>query len=236
MLKNSQNSKKAVILLSGGLDSSTALAIAKSEGYQCYALTIDYKQRNHAELESARTVAATFGVIEHRIVKLDIGNWGGSAMTDHSLAIPQQASTDIPITYVPARNSIFLTTALAWAEVLNAFDIFIGANIVDYSNYPDCRPEFLRAFETMANLATRAGVEGASFHVHAPLIELSKSDIIRKGMALGVNYAVTLSCYDPDQTGNACGICDSCRFRAKGFHEAGVADVTRYGREKIDTV
>lgn len=210
---------KAVILLSGGADSATTLAIAKSQGFECYALSIDYNQRNRYELIMAAKVAKQIGAKEHRIVKLEIGSWGGSALTNHSLEVPDKFSNEIPITYVPARNTIFLSTALAWAEVLNASDIFYGANIIDYSNYPDCRPEYMRAFEKVANLATRAGVEGGSFKIHAPLINMTKAEIIREGTRLGVDFSLTLSCYDPSPDGIACGNCDPCRFRAKAFQE-----------------
>lgn len=220
--------KKAVILFSGGLDSTTTLAIAKSQNFDCYALTINYQQRNHPEIIAAKIIAKKFGVNEHRIVNLEIGNWGGSALTDQTLAIPHDHANNIPITYVPARNTIFLSTALAWTEVLGAQDIFIGANVVDYANYPDCRPEFLQAFENLANVATRAGAEGQTFRVHAPLLHLSKSEIIRCGLELGIDYSLTLSCYDPDPAGGACGQCDACRFRKKGFNDAGITDVTRY--------
>jgi 7-cyano-7-deazaguanine synthase len=222
-----KTAKKAVILLSGGVDSSTALAIAKEQEYACYALSIDYKQRNSAELKAAQAVASALGVVEHRIVKMELGNWGGSALTDHSLQIPQQFSQEIPITYVPARNTIFLSTALAWAEVLGAFDIFIGANVVDYSNYPDCRPEFLNAFEKLANLATKVGTENGPFKIHAPLLQLSKAEIIRKGLQLGLDYSITLSCYDPSKDGDVCHVCDACRHRTKGFLEVGVEDARK---------
>lgn len=220
--------RKAVVLVSGGLDSATVLALARASGACCHALTFDYGQRHRVELEAARRVAQKLGVAEHRTVKLDIGWMGGSALTDARIAVPQQASPGIPVTYVPARNTIFLSVALGWAEVLGARDIYIGANAVDYSGYPDCRPEFIRAFEGLANLATRDGVEGKGFHVHAPLMHMRKHEIIREGSRLGVDYALTLSCYDPDAAGFACGRCDACRLRAQGFAEAGIADPTRY--------
>jgi 7-cyano-7-deazaguanine synthase len=220
--------RKAVVLVSGGLDSATVLALARASGVCCHALTFDYGQRHRVELEAARRVAQKLGVAEHRTVKLDIGWMGGSALTDARIAVPQQASPGIPVTYVPARNTIFLSIALGWAEVLGARDIYIGANAVDYSGYPDCRPEFIRAFEGLANLATRDGVEGKGFHVHAPLMYMRKHEIIREGSRLGVDYSLTLSCYDPDAAGLACGHCDACRLRAQGFAEAGIADPTHY--------
>ncbi|MBI3570975.1 MAG: 7-cyano-7-deazaguanine synthase QueC [Gammaproteobacteria bacterium] len=219
---------KAVVLVSGGLDSATVLALALAAGARCYALTFDYGQRHRVELEAARRVARQLGAAEHRVVKLDIGWMGGSALTDNRIAVPHESSPGIPVTYVPARNTVFLSIALGWAEVLGTPDIYIGANAVDYSGYPDCRPEFIRAFESLANLATRAGVEGRGFHVHAPLMNMHKHEIIREGSRLGVDYALTLSCYDPDASGLACGRCDACRLRAQGFAEAGVADPTRY--------
>lgn len=220
--------KKAVVLLSGGLDSATCLALAKAEGYQPVALSFDYGQRHHAELAAARRVAAAFGVADHRILRLDLGAIGGSALTDASIAVPTESSTGIPVTYVPARNTVFLSFALGLAEVMAADDIFIGVNAVDYSGYPDCRPEFIQAFERMANLATKAGVEGHRMHIHTPLIALSKAEIIRSGLRLGVDYALTVSCYQADAEGRACGRCDSCRLRRQGFADAGVADPTRY--------
>jgi 7-cyano-7-deazaguanine synthase len=219
---------KAVVLLSGGLDSATTLAIARSEGFECHALSLEYGQRHHAELDAARSVTQSLGAKEHRVVTLDLAQFGGSALTDETLSVPTSPGEGIPITYVPARNTIMLSIALAWAEVLSARDIFLGVNAVDYSGYPDCRPEYLAAFEKMANLATKAGVEGKSLHIHAPLIYLSKADIIRKGMALGVDYGMTISCYQADKDGKACGQCDSCRLRRKGFEEAGIPDPTRY--------
>lgn len=221
--------KKAVILYSGGLDSTTCLAIAKSERYEPYAMSFAYGQRHRHELEVARANAAALGAKEHLVVEFDLRKVGGSALTS-DIAVPKEGpGSDIPVTYVPARNSIFLSFALGWAEVLGAFDIFIGVNALDYSGYPDCRPEYIAAFETMANLATKAGVEGAGrFRVHAPLIDLTKGEIIRKGLALGVDYGHTHSCYDPTPEGIACGLCDSCRLRLKGFAEAGIPDPVKY--------
>ena len=219
---------KAIILLSGGLDSATTLAMARAEGFDCYALSFDYGQRHRCELEASKRVAAQLGVMEHKTVCLNLNEIGGSALTDPAIAVPTVESEGIPVTYVPARNTIFLAIALGWAEVLQVQDIFIGVNAVDYSGYPDCRPEFIRAFEAMANLATRAGVEGRPFHLHTPLIDLSKAEIIRAGTRLGVDYGQTISCYSPDSQGRACGQCDSCRLRRKGFAEAGVADPTSY--------
>ncbi len=222
------SSRPAVILLSGGLDSATTLAIARAEGYAPYALSFRYGQRHAVELDAATLVAAAVGVAEHRIVEIDLRAFGGSALTA-DIAVPTRPGTGIPITYVPARNTIFLSFALAWCEVLGASDIFIGVNAVDYSGYPDCRPEFIRAFEALANLATRAGVEGGvRFTVHAPLIALSKADIIRRGLALGVDYGLTRSCYAPDAAGRACGACDSCRIRLNGFAEVKIADPASY--------
>lgn len=220
--------RRAVVLLSGGLDSATTLAVACSQGYLCHALSFDYGQRHVAELNAASRLAAELGAAEHRIVRIDLGQLGGSALTDASIAVPESPSTGIPVTYVPARNTVMLSYALAWAEVLDASDIFIGVNAVDYSGYPDCRPEFIEAFEKLANLATKAGVEQGNFHVHAPLIRLSKADIIRLGMSLGVDYGMTVSCYQASAEGLACGRCDSCRLRRDGFLAAGVADPTRY--------
>ena len=216
--------RKAVILLSGGLDSATVLALARAQGFACYALSFDYGQRHRFELQAAERVARALGATVHRIAKLDIGWMGGSALTDPALKVPHAASAGIPITYVPARNTIFLSVALGWAEVLAARDIFIGANAVDYSGYPDCRPAFIAAFAQLANVATRAGTEGNGFSIHAPLIDLSKAEIIRQGTALGVDYALTFSCYDPSPAGRICGVCDSCRLRARGFYEAGRDD------------
>lgn len=224
--------KKAVILLSGGLDSATCLAIARAEGFEPVALSFDYGQRHNAELVAARRVADAFGVQDHRVLRLDLGTIGGSALTDTSIAVPTQdhdgETAGIPVTYVPARNTVFLSFALGLAEVTQADDIFIGVNAVDYSGYPDCRPEFISAFETVANLATKAGVEGHRMQIHTPLISLSKADIIRRGLALGVDYALTVSCYQADANGRACGVCDSCRLRRKGFNDAGVSDPTPY--------
>ena len=221
--------KLAVVLLSGGLDSATCLAIARSQGFAGYCLSFDYGQRHHAELKAAERVAKALGAAEHRVLSVDLAQFGGSALTDTSIAVPTEGKQPgIPVTYVPARNTIMLSLALAWAEVLGSRDIFVGVNAVDYSGYPDCRPDYIAAFETMANLATRAGVEGARLTIHAPLIELSKADIIRKGVELGVNYASTVSCYRADAEGHACGVCDSCRLRAEGFATAGFTDPTRY--------
>lgn len=219
------------MLVSGGLDSATTLAIAREQGFACYCLSFDYGQRHRIELESAQLVAESLGAVQHETVALDIGWMGGSALTDSSIAMPEVEEPGIPITYVPARNTIFLSVALGWAEVLTARDIFIGANAVDYSGYPDCRPAFIEAFQQLANLATKAGVEGDRFTVHAPLIDLTKAEIIRRGEALGINYGLTVSCYNPGPRGEACGRCDSCRLRAQGFRDAGVADPTKY-REK----
>ena len=218
----------AVVLVSGGLDSATTLAIARAGGFRCFALSVDYGQRHRAELDAARRVTASLGAETHRVVTLDLAAFGGSALTDRSIPVPQSATTGIPVTYVPARNTLLLALALAWAEVLGARDIFIGVNAVDYSGYPDCRPEFLSAFERLANLATRAGVEGVAFRIRAPLIEMSKADIIRRGVALGVDYGRTVSCYQADDQGRACGKCDSCRLRREGFVAAGMPDPTRY--------
>ena len=221
--------KKAVILYSGGLDSTTCLAIAKDQGYAPYALSFSYGQRHQQELEVAKSNARPMGAVDHLLVEFDLRKMGGSALTS-DIAVPKDGVGDeIPVTYVPARNTIFLSFALGWAETLGAFDIFIGVNALDYSGYPDCRPEFIAAFETMANLATKAGVEGhGKVKIHTPLISLTKADIIRKGLSLGVDYGLTHSCYDPSEDGAACGLCDSCRLRLKGFAEAGVADPVRY--------
>ena len=219
----------AVVLLSGGLDSATVLAMAREAGYDCYCLSIDYGQRHRTELAAAARVARALGAREHRVTTLDLAAFGGSALTDTRIAVPISGiGTGIPVTYVPARNTIMLSLALAWAEVLGAREIFFGANAVDYSGYPDCRPAYMRAFETMANLATKAAVEGAKLTLHTPIIDLKKADIIRRGSALGVDYALTVSCYQADQDGRACGVCDSCRLRKAGFASAGIADPTRY--------
>lgn len=221
--------KNAVVLLSGGLDSATCLAIALDEGYQCYTLSFNYGQRTQAELQAANELSQKMGAIEHRIIPLGLGGIGGSALTDNSIPIPEEGVGEgIPVTYVPARNTLFLSFALGLAEVVNADDIFIGVNAVDYSGYPDCRPEFIAAFEKMANLATKAGVEGHKMKIHTPLIQLSKAEIIKLGVGLGVDYAISVSCYQASENGEACGRCDSCRLRKKGFEEAGVADPTRY--------
>jgi 7-cyano-7-deazaguanine synthase len=225
--------EKAVVLLSGGLDSTTTLAIARERGFACYALSMDYGQRHLAELNAARQVAELYGVVEHKILHLGLDLIGGSALTDSSIAVPEQIEPGIPVTYVPARNTLFLSIALGWAEVLGAHDIYIGVNAVDYSGYPDCRPEFISAFETLANLATKAGVEGERFKIHTPLIDLTKAEIIQQGLDLGVDYGQTVSCYKADEEGKACGICDSCRFRKQGFIEAGVADPTQYKKSEI---
>lgn len=221
--------RPAVVLLSGGLDSATVLALARRDGFSCRALSFDYGQRHRAELDAAARVAAAGGAAEHRVITLDPAALAGSALTDSAIAVPEQGlGTGIPVTYVPARNTIMLAFALGYAEVLGASDLFIGVNAVDYSGYPDCRPEFIAAFAALANLATKAGVEGAIWRVHAPLIDLSKQEIIRLGAGLGVDYSLTLSCYQPDTAGRACAVCDSCRFRRDGFRAAGVPDPTRY--------
>lgn len=220
--------KNAVVLLSGGLDSATVLAMARVQGFVCFALSVDYGQRHHSELAAAKRVAQMLGAHEHRVVQIDLTGFGGSALTDNNIAVPQHATEGIPLTYVPARNTIMLSIALAWAEVLQAQDIFIGVNAVDYSGYPDCRPAYIDAFERMANLATKAAVEGHPLTVHAPLLNLSKAEIILRGHALGVDYAQTVSCYQADEFGRACGVCDSCRLRRDGFTVAGVKDSTVY--------
>jgi 7-cyano-7-deazaguanine synthase len=220
--------KNAVILLSGGLDSATVLALAKQEGYACHALSVDYGQRHRSELAAAQRVAQALGAVDARVVRIDLTGFGGSALTDQRISVPEQESTGIPPTYVPARNTIMLSLALAWAEVLAAQDIFIGVNAVDYSGYPDCRPEYIAAFERMANLATKAAVEGRHLALHAPLLHLSKADIIRQGAALGVDYNLTVSCYQADADGRACGVCDACRLRRAGFEAANIPDPTRY--------
>ena len=220
----------AVVLLSGGLDSATALAIAREQGFSCYALSVDYGQRHAAELEAARRVARAGGAREHRVMCVDLAGIGGSALTDASIAVPETPTTGIPVTYVPARNTIMLALALAWAEVLGAQHVFIGVNVLDSSGYPDCRPEFIAAFGALAALATRAGVEGSPCRVHTPLISWSKAEIIRAGTRLGVDYAQTVSCYQADAAGRGCGRCDACRLRRAGFAAAGIADPTRYQR------
>ncbi|MDB9752004.1 7-cyano-7-deazaguanine synthase QueC [Gammaproteobacteria bacterium] len=219
---------KAIVLVSGGLDSTTTLAIAKKLGFECYALSFDYGQRHISELLAASRIAKSFDVKDHKVINIDLRQIGGSALTDESIDIPESPSKGIPITYVPARNTLFLSYALAWAEVLNANDIFIGVNAIDYSGYPDCRPKYINAYENLATLATKAGVEGTKFKIHAPLIDLSKADIIKKGIALNVDYAQTVSCYQADKQGYACGVCDSCRFRKEGFEDAKINDPTRY--------
>lgn len=221
--------RRAVVLLSGGLDSATVLALARAQGYECHCLSLDYGQRHRAELDAAARVAQALGAASHRTVVLDLRAFGGSALTDAAIDVPVAGvAPGIPVTYVPARNTIMLSLSLAWAEVLGAQDIHCGVNAVDYSGYPDCRPAYIAAFEAMANLATKAAVEGARLTIHAPLIALSKADIIREGARLGVDYALTVSCYQADDGGRACGVCDSCRLRREGFAEAGVADPTRY--------
>ena len=216
------------MLLSGGLDSATALAIARDAGYDCYALSLSYGQRHAAELAAAERVAASIGVTRHLVLPMSLDLIGGSALTDNSIRVPEKESAGIPVTYVPARNTVFLALALGWAEVLESDDLFIGVNALDYSGYPDCRPEFIEAFEQMANLATKRAVEGERVRVHAPLIQMTKAEIIRRGTALGVDYALTVSCYQADEEGRACGVCDSCRLRRRGFEEAGIGDPTRY--------
>ena len=230
MTKSDTKRNKAVVLVSGGLDSATVLAMARAQEYDCFALSFDYGQRHRTELEAASRVATALGAAEHKTITLDLAGIGGSALTDAAIAVPEQAGEGIPVTYVPARNTVFLALALGWAEVIAAQDIFIGVNAVDYSGYPDCRPEFITAFEKTANLATKAGVEGRPFHIHTPLIQLSKARIIQAGLHLGVDYAMTVSCYQADAQGRACGRCDSCRLRREGFIAAGVADPTRYAR------
>ena len=230
--------RRAVVLLSGGLDSATALAIAQREGFQCNALSFDYGQRHRYELEAAAQIASAAKVAQHVVVPLDLRAIGGSALTNDSLAVPKDReettmAAGIPITYVPARNTVFLSVALGWAEVLGAADLFVGVNAVDYSGYPDCRPEFIETFEKLANLATKAGVEGTRYRIHAPLIRMTKAEIIRTGLALGVDYSLTHSCYDPLPDGQPCGRCDSCRLRLKGFEEAGASDPLPYQRPEI---
>lgn len=224
----SEHKAKAVVLLSGGLDSATCLALARQQGYSCHALSFDYGQRHRSELQAAERVARALQATDYKVIQMDMRGIGGSALTDSTLAVPEQESEGIPITYVPARNTVFLSLALAWAEVLDAEAIFIGVNALDYSGYPDCRPEFIEAFGKLANLATRAGVEGRPLRIETPLIHLTKAQIIQAGIAAGVDYSLTVSCYQADAAGRACGVCDSCRFRRKGFAEAGVADPTAY--------
>jgi len=219
---------RAVILLSGGLDSATVLAMARQQGYACYALSVNYGQRHHAELDAAARMAQALGAREHRVIHIDLAAFGGSALTDRGIDVPEHGTTGIPLTYVPARNTIMISIALAWAEVLQSQDVFIGVNAVDFSGYPDCRPEYIAAFEKMANLATKTAVEGKPFTLHAPLMHLSKADIVRLGTELGVDYSLTVSCYQADADGRACGVCDSCKLRRTGFQTAGIADPTRY--------
>ena len=230
--------KKAVVLVSGGLDSATTLAIARDSGYECYAMSFNYGQRHQIELESAKVVSSAIGVIEHKVVNLGLGDIGGSALTDDNIAVPQtttnEISEGIPVTYVPARNTVFLSLALGWAEVVDAEAIFIGVNAVDYSGYPDCRPEYIQAFQTMANLATKKGVEGHTIKIETPLIYLTKAEIIQKGVKLGIDYSQTLSCYSPDTAGRACGKCDSCHLRQQGFEAANIVDPTLYSNMKSE--
>ena len=221
-------SDRAVVLVSGGLDSATVLAIARREGYVCHALSFDYGQRHGVELAAAERVARSLGALEHRVVKVDLAAFGGSALTDTRLDVPESPTAGIPVTYVPARNTVFLALALAWAETLAARHLFIGVNAVDYSGYPDCRPAFIAAFERLANLATKIGVEGGRIEIHAPLIRLTKAEIVRVGIDLGVDYTATVSCYQPNENGEACGRCDSCRIRRDGFAAADISDPTRY--------
>lgn len=229
-MMNQEDRKKAVVLLSGGLDSVTALAIAQSQGYDCHALSFDYGQRHDAELNAARVIADKHNVSDHLVLNIDLGRMGGSALTDSHIDVPEKEGTGIPVTYVPARNTVFLSYALGWAEVLGASDIFVGVNAVDYSGYPDCRPEYIKAFQAMARLATKATVEGREITIQTPLIHLTKAEIIQQGTKLGVDYSMTVSCYQADPQGLACGVCDSCRLRKSGFSDANVEDVTRYNR------
>ena len=225
---------KAVVLVSGGLDSTTCLAIAREQGFDLYALTLNYGQRHDHELNSAKMIVDFFNIHDHSIIDIDLAQFGGSALTDQ-IDVPKKRDLsdmdEIPVTYVPARNTVFLSLALAWAEVLGSFDIFIGVNALDYSGYPDCRPEYISSFEKTANLATKAGVSGSSFRIHTPLIDLTKSEIVKVGMDLGVDYSLTSSCYDPDQEGNPCGLCDACYLRLKGFKEAGITDPLNYSNQ-----
>jgi len=225
---NTPEKKKAVVLVSGGLDSATVLAIANSEGYECYAVSFEYGQRHKSELQASERVVAALGARQHKRIKIDFGSIGGSALTDNSIAVPETMAEGIPVTYVPARNTVFLAFALGYAEVIGAHDIFIGVNAVDYSGYPDCRPEFIEAFEKTANLATKAGVEGHPFKIRTPLINMTKAEIIQTGTRLGVDYSITVSCYSADEQGRACGKCDSCRLRRQGFEKAGIQDKTYY--------
>lgn len=220
--------KKAVVLVSGGLDSATCLAIAKDRGFECYALSFDYGQRSDSELDAAKSVSASLGVVDHKVISLGMDQLGGSALTDDSIDVPEEETTGIPVTYVPARNTVFLSYGLAWAEVLDAHAIFIGVNSLDYSGYPDCRPEFIDAFAAMMNLATKKGVEGGRIDLETPLIDLSKAEIIKTGTRLGVDFSQTVSCYQADSKGRACGVCDSCRFRKQGFAQAELPDPTHY--------
>lgn len=222
--------KRAVVLLSGGLDSATVLAIAKADGYACHTISFDYGQRHRAELAASALLSKQLGAVEHKVINIDLTAIGGSALTDTSIAVPEQEQEGIPVTYVPARNTVFMSIALGWAEVLEAEAIFVGVNAVDYSGYPDCRPEYIAAFEKMANLATKSGVEGHPLTIATPLIDLSKQDIIKRGTQLGVDYGLTVSCYQADDEGRACGQCDSCRFRRQGFEQASISDPTRYQR------
>jgi len=226
MMKNSV--KKAVVLLSGGLDSATVLACARKQGFECYCLSLDYHQRHIAELYAAKNVANIMGAAAHKTANLDLSLFGGSALTDDAIAVPESETAGIPVTYVPARNTIMLSLALAWAEVLETQDIFIGVNALDYSGYPDCRGEYIKAFQAMANLATKSAVEGHTITIHAPLIDMTKAQIVTLGTELGVDYAMTVSCYQADSHGEACGLCDSCRLRREGFAAAGLADPTHY--------
>ncbi|WP_210394889.1 7-cyano-7-deazaguanine synthase QueC [Motiliproteus sediminis] len=223
-----ETTKKAVVLLSGGLDSSTVLAMARAQGYACYALSFDYGQRSDTELQAAATVARELDVIDHKVVRLGLESIGGSALTDASIDVPESLQEGIPVTYVPARNTVFLSLALGWAEVLGADAIFIGVNAVDYSGYPDCRPEFIAAFQQLARVATKAGSDGRDIRIETPLLRLTKAEIIQQGLKLGLDYSLTVSCYQADEQGRACGVCDSCRLRAQGFVDAGSEDVTRY--------
>jgi 7-cyano-7-deazaguanine synthase len=220
--------KRAVVLLSGGLDSVTTLAMAKEQGFECYTLSFNYGQRHDAELVAAENLSKQVGAVEHKVINIDLRAIGGSALTDNKFDVPEQHQEGIPITYVPARNTVFLSIALGWAEVLSAEAIFVGVNAVDYSGYPDCRPEYIEAFEQLANLATKAGVEGKKLTIHAPLIKMTKAEIIRRGTKLGIDYSQTISCYQADSDGLACGRCDSCRFRQQGFVQAGIEDPTQY--------